>query len=67
MPELVAVELLARVHHPSGGSWNRGETAGFAPDEAARLVRQGLARPVKAPEAPPADRMVKGPPIKKGL
>jgi hypothetical protein len=68
MLELVEVELLARVSRAAGGSWNPGEVAGFTSDEAAGLVRRGLARVVeKAPAGPTVDRMVKGAPIRKGI
>jgi len=69
MLDLVEVELLVRVHRPSGGSWNPGEVAGFPADDAASLVRRGLARPVlaKAPSGPPEDRAMKGAPIEKGV
>lgn len=58
--ELVSVELTDRLQVRGGGLLLRGEVAAFAPDVAEDLIARGLARAVrKAPEAPPADKMVK--------
>ena len=39
--------------------YQAGEIAGFAADEAGRLVASGLAEYYKSMDAPPADKMVK--------
>ena len=67
MRDLIPLTLLAPVVAPTGGHWNAGDVAGFAPDVAASLIARGLAVQVKpkAPTGPAADKQMKGAPIKK--
>lgn len=62
-PPTVSLVLLAAVTAPSGGHWNPGEHAGFAPDVAADLIARGAARawaPTPRPAADQADPKVRG-------
>lgn len=57
----VCLLLTARVFARSGGLFAPGETVAFPPDVAADLVARGVGVVAKAPEAPPADKMIGGP------
>ena len=71
MRDLVRVTLRRPVHDPvGGGQWNTGESAGFPPDVAQRLIARGAAvaavsPTTKAPDRPGLDKQVKGAPVKK--
>lgn len=60
------LRLTARVFARSGGLFAAGEIVAFAPDVAADLLARGVGvvalDPItaKAPEAPPADKMIGG-------
>ena len=66
--DTVTVRLLAPVTSQLGGHWNAGELVGFAPEIASGLITRGVAERLeisKAPDRPPADKMMKGAPLKK--
>ena len=66
--DAVTVRLLAPVMSQTGGHWNTGEIVGFAPEIASALIARGVAERIeisKAPDRPPADKMIKGAPLKK--
>lgn len=65
IPKLVTIRLLQGCVVPNGACYNAGEEVGFPPDVAEDLVARGVARPAKAPDGPPADKMVGGAPAKK--
>jgi hypothetical protein len=63
----VAVNIVRRLRLPRRGILRPGECVTLPADEAARMIAEGFAVPVKAEEAPAINKMQHRPMAKKGL
>ena len=68
--QLTTVRLLGRLQIPGGAMLNARERCILAADVAEDLISRGAAEPIqqesKAPDRPPADKMIHFGPVRKG-